>query len=329
MRCARMVAVIWLVGFGPGSLFADEPQLPLGQASLKHAVEQSLPYLERAGVGWMDERKCISCHRVAFLSWTFNEARRKGIPVDNSKLQSWLERSVESSLKSPAEGKPLDAATNLDGVAQMVLGHPASAPAALSAETRATFVKLILAGQQPDGSWKPAGQLPRQKRPAEETTQVSTMWLSLALGAVDDLPEVTAARQRAAQRLETAIEPKSTEWYVARLLLSVRDRSATEVEERTASLKAQQNADGGWGWLVGDTSDALGTGMALYALALAGTPADDAAVRRAQQFLVSTQQPDGSWAVRGTKAAKKDRIEETATYWGTAWAALGLLQTLP
>ena len=53
------------------------------------------------------------------------------------------------------------------------------------------------------------------------------------------------------------------------------------------------------------------------------------ALGRAQPFLVSIQLKDGSWAVKGTKENKKDRVEETASYWGAAWATLGLLQTLP
>ena len=56
---------------------------------------------------------------------------------------------------------------------------------------------------------------------------------------------------------------------------------------------------------------------------------DDAMIKRAQRFLIDTQRDDGSWAVQGTKANKKDRIEETAVYWGTTWAVIGLVESLP
>jgi hypothetical protein len=52
-------------------------------------------------------------------------------------------------------------------------------------------------------------------------------------------------------------------------------------------------------------------------------------VQSACQFLVETQRDDGSWDVRGTKERKKNGLEETSTYWGTTWATIGLLQTLP
>src|SRR6185295_8421742 len=46
----------------------------------------------------------------------------------------------------------------------------------------AGYVSDIVRDQQADGSWKPGGQLPSQKRPKRETQEVSTMWALLALG---------------------------------------------------------------------------------------------------------------------------------------------------
>ncbi|MFG0256000.1 MAG: hypothetical protein ACF787_13055, partial [Rhodopirellula sp. JB053] len=55
----------------------------------------------------------------------------------------------------------------------------------------------------------------------------------------------------------------------------------------------------------------------------------DPSIKHAQQFLVNTQGDDGSWTVQGTKANKKDHVQETAVYRGTTWAAIGLMATLP
>jgi hypothetical protein len=52
---------------------------------------------------------------------------------------------------------------------------------------------------------------------------------------------------------------------------------------------------------------------------VAGVPSSESAVQRAQSFLVKTQQKDGSWAVGG----------RNVTYFGSAWAAIGLMRSLP
>lgn len=303
---------------------------------VRQAITRSLPYLESAGVAWMNGKKCVSCHRVSFLTWSFNEAARHGFDVDQPKLTEWVQWSVEKSLTSPAEGKPVDGEANADGLAQMILAHHAARPVALEPQQSTEFVRLLLKTQLEDGSWKPAGQLPSQKRPAAETAQVSTMWNVLALHSTGVDSAVDESCRRALSWLDGAVSetsapvPTSTEWYAVRLLLSCSDSERAEaIPELTESLRVLQKPDGGWGWLTDHPSDALATGMALYALSTAGVPADDPALRSALQFLTTTQSEDGSWPVHGTKEKKKASVEETATYWGTAWATIGLLRTLP
>ncbi|HCS52734.1 MAG TPA: hypothetical protein DIW81_14270 [Planctomycetaceae bacterium] len=72
----------------------------------------------------------------------------------------------------------------------------------------------------------------------------------------------------------------------------------------------------------------MATGQALYALKKVGLSNDDPSIQKAIHYLTSTQTEEGSWSVHGTKAKKKENIEETAVYWGTAWTTIGLLETL-
>lgn len=295
---------------------------------VRQAIEESLPYLERQGVWWIEEKKCVSCHRVSFQTWSLGAAKQKGFDVDESKVSEWIDWSFEKSLAKPDDGKEVDGARNVDGLAQMILARPSNPDPSRHQADYAEFNRLLVAGQQPEGFWKAAGQLPGQKRPKEETDQVTTMWIALALGTIGDRAAVDDARSRALKWLEASKPGKSVEWYVASLLLTHQDGDRAKTDAALEKLRSLQNDDGGWGWLVGDKSDALATGQALYALATVGVAVDDPAIRRAQQFLIESQKEDGSWAVNGTKASKKDRIEETATYWGTGWAAIGLLATL-
>ena len=76
-------------------------------------------------------------------------------------------------------------------------------------------------------------------------------------------------------------------------------------------------------------SEAFSTGQALYALGRLGRDGADPAVERAWKFLLATQLPDGSWAVPQDAINTRPRKLNVYTYWGTAWSAIGVLQTLP
>ena len=154
-----------------------------------------------------------------------------------------------------------------------------------------------------------------------------TAWIALALGT-DPTTKSKPVRDRALARLAKAERGVSTEWLVVRLLLAVQSGAKQETATWQARLLDAQRPVGGWGWLVDEEANAFGTGMAIYALRQAQLPADHAALQKAVGWLVKSQDEDGSWPVPGTKKKAKGRVVETATYWGTCWATLGLLATL-
>jgi squalene-hopene/tetraprenyl-beta-curcumene cyclase len=308
---------------------AAAPAAPNADAAeIRSAVEKALPYLMDRGQWWIDEKKCITCHRIGVAVWGLHEAARRGFDVDREKLAEWTKFSLENAAVKKGADTPAGDAKNPDGASQLLLGLPR---AAMDDESRASLILHVTATQQDDGSWKPAGQLPQQKRPAAETTAVSTIWQALALTSVEG-PDIEEVRTKALAWIDAdkkVGDAKSTEWFVVRLLLAKARGATAEVERLRDELLKLQHNDGGWGWLTKDESDALATGMALYALAEAGLDGRAEVVRRVWKFLADTQQDDGSWAVKGTKTGKKDKVEETATYWGAAWAVLGIARTLP
>jgi hypothetical protein len=295
---------------------------------VRGAVKKSLVYLEKAGQAWIDNKKCVSCHRVSFLTWSYREAMNQGIELPNDKFNEWLEWSVADTTKPIDPKKPIACQINHDGVGQLLIAHAGDAKGGLTEEQRTALVEGLLNGQREDGSWKPGGQLPGQKRPMAETTEVSTMWNVVALGSVQATDAVKSAREKGLASLGKLENAKSTEWYAVKLILAVQQKKDAEVKSHLEQLLKLQHDDGGWGWLTADASDALATGQALYALRLAGSSHEDAAVQNGIQFLCSRQQEDGSWAVKGTKENKKNKVEETATFWGSAWASIALAQSL-
>lgn len=221
----------------------------------------------------------------------------------------------------------------LDTMGQLLLAgvYGSEAKADFAASTRIRIAEL----QQADGSWKPGGQLPRMNRSEAEGTEITTMWIVLALSGQPD-PASKECVGRALAFLKNARPGKTSEWVAARLLVEKKLGEAEPSQALLRELLGRQNPDGGWAWLNGGASDAFATGQVLYALSLSGLPADDAAVRRAGRHLTETQGEDGSWAVpplaltaTTTKPERLVRLEPIYRYWGTAWATIGLLRALP
>jgi len=283
---------------------------------VRAAVERSLPFIEKKGVEWIRDRKCSSCHHVTFMIWSHREALERGFAVDRKKLDEWTAWAVDSSLTTKTkEGKRNGG--GLDTMAQLILSRPAKADEASYRE----LAGLILAEQKADGSWEAGGQLPSQRRPKDETNDASTRWVVLSLQSLGaDDPAGKAAREKASAWLADRKPGQSNESLALNALMA-------NSEPLLKELLARQNEDGGWSWMNGEASDALATGQTLYVLSRVGIPVDPATIRRAWSFLVRTQGPDGSWKVRSTKAKPKD--DSMSTYWGTAWAAIGILRTLP
>lgn len=309
----------------PAAVQAKRPirtDIPLA-VQARQTAERALPYIEKEGTAWLKDRKCLSCHYVAFMVWSFHDAGERGLEIDKAKLAEWTDWSLSKAVGQGTEGP-----------AQMLLARNRADKSEATVKLLDTLRDAILAGQAPAGFWKPGGQLPAQKRPLSETTQVSTMWNALALDSLDAPQEkAVESRDKALAWLKNtppngAQPAVSAEWYAARLLIEKKFGEPQGVEALRDKILAAQQADGGWGWLWADKSDAFGTGLSLYALHYAGVPSSDPAIQRAWTFLIETQTDAGSWIVNGTKTAKKDAPHPFSTFWGSTWAVIGLSHTL-
>ena len=307
------------------------------EKEVRQAVEKSLSYIEEKGLYWIEKKKCVSCHRVSFMTWSLSSAARRGFDVDLEKVNEWIDWSIHKGIPNP-DGEKTVATKNADGLSQQLIARAEYPADETRDEVWSNYVDLILNMQRDDGLWKPAGQLPGQKRKLAETTDVSAVWHTVALTR-ELASESDSARQETLRfALDVAVkkfsgrkEAVSTEWYVAKLLLALESGDDAATETATKDLLSLQKPDGSWGWLKSDPGDALATGMSLYALVKSAdvNSQREAAVQLAARFLIENQRDDGSWAVKGTKEKKKGKVEETAVYWGTTWAAIALLETLP
>jgi squalene cyclase len=166
--------------------------------------------------------------------------------------------------------------------------------------------------------------------------QATTMWATLALAAYDTPePKRTRSIEKAvAYQQQQTPDPDNREWLATRLLFERQFGSADEVAKLRQQLLDARNSDGGWGWAKEVPSDSLTTGLAIYVLAKVRSGDDASVFREARKWLLTSQQSDGSWLTPSkyiTKPADPQRMkvrDEIYHYWGTAWAAIGLLETL-
>ena len=288
--------------------------------SLKQSIESAIPYIQQNAQVWIDQKKCVSCHQIPFGLWSTQVAKNAGHKIDEELFQKqskWALEFCDSNLN--AKTMKRDGA-GTDTIYQMLL----SGIAATEPDTTNSLAALLTTLQEPDGSFKPAGQLPSQKRPVLETTQVSTGWAAIMYNDIGSKPYQGTADNALKYSMDD-FRGDSTEWLAVKSILDHHRQSKTESVALARLLESQQD-DGGWGWDHTSSSDAFATGVALYALSRCGGTYQDV-IDEARTFLIRTQSDDGNWIVPSTKKARNNKPSATSNYWGTCWAVIGLIST--
>ena len=124
-------------------------------------------------------------------------------------------------------------------------------------------------------------------------------------------------------------------WRLLGLAWAGVDKNATQQALR--ELLAAQRTDGGWSDIPSTESTAYATGQALFALHTAGLPSSDPAYERGVQFLLKTQQEDGSWYVKTRAlgfqpyfdAGFPHGFDQWISAAGTSWASMALASASP
>lgn len=322
---ARHVLLLLLGTLAFAAAGAEEVAGPDG-TRIRAALTKSLDFLGKEGDRWVNEKTCNACHHMPLLLWSHREAKRRGFAIDDKVFNEFVDWASERSKYTGA---------GADVLAYLKLAMPDNPYPELT--------KIITGLQQADGSWKPGGQfMTMQRRDAKEATGNSARIFLLGLGAHPADKEANeAAAAKAKAFLEKSELAKSVETLAFSTLYAKRYGTPEEVVALRAEIAKLQHADGGWGWMIADErSDALGTGEALYALQLASEPSMSDAIGRAQRWLLDHQREDGGWAMDITCVSKVDRsapdkakslkaATEIYTFWGSAWATIGLLESVP
>jgi squalene-hopene/tetraprenyl-beta-curcumene cyclase len=317
--------LIFLAAFCAIAARADEVQKP-GDAQLRTAVTKGLEFLDRKADTWMNEKSCNGCHHMPELLWSHREAQRRGFAIDPKMFDEFVDWSSMHAK---------DTGPGLEMLALLKLAMPEKAAPELTS--------LILKGQQPDGSWKPAGQMAdMQRRGAPDAKTNSARLFLLALGTQPaDQAATDTARAKASDLLAKSEPANCVDSLMFRALYARRFGPPEEVAANREDLLKLQHADGGWGYIVGEEqSDPLATGEALYLLQQLPGADSAGSVARGLAWLVGHQREDGGWDIDITRISKLDRSAPAKvkslkdatgiyTFWGSAWATMGLVAAFP
>lgn len=304
--------------------------------------------LAKAGVDDETVKKLKDVKQVFVTPEDFREELKRAVSGDS--LAAHHELILKSSAKPGQGGKGEDQdGKGLVGpgtVASELLFAGAGPLTTKPDETSKGLIERLVVTQRKDGSWVHGGQFNALNRPAQESTEAVTGWNALALIAHDPSAGASAGasagplsdaaiktRDKAIAFLKNAKPGVSTDSLVVHALLAHALKENDRRDALIKDLRKQQNPDGGWGWLKATKkSDAWATGEALYALGAVGVPHTDPAVERGWAMLARTQREDGDWFV-GTadirKGGAKKSTDPIFSYWGTGWAAIGIMKTLP
>lgn len=224
----------------------------------------------------------------------------------------------------------------LDVLGQLLLSRDKVAEDLSVSKFYSGALELMARMQLPDGSWTPGNQFATMRNwPLPAANQATTMWAALAIA---DYEGQTGAHSQQVDRAISYVkqqppQPDNHEWLATRLLFAQRLGTADETESLRQLLTDACGADGGWSWMKGGPSDPFTTGLTLYVLSRVGG-SDPAVIVNARKHLLSSQQADGSWSTQSRNISNTTVPERLAArdeiyhYWGTAWATLGLLETL-
>jgi hypothetical protein len=347
------LAAVWMMGMSLVHVVrADAPAASSSPPARKiqpstqvhQAVDRAVVYLQSESSLWMKQRRCASCHHAGMALWSLNEAARFGFAVDKDFVAQTTESIVGSHEKmmasklianpaDPPDTRPLARAVPMGTVFMAVAARSSPALPEGQKQSLKQIADVIVQKQQADGSW----EFFLSRPPVNESQTTDVAWMLLALHAeasADGSKPYMAAFEKGRRWLADPKVPKNSQDKVLELLLDVCEgRPPIQWKGAVGSLLAAQRPDGGWGQTPTLPSDAFATGQTLYALLLAGEPANRQEMQRSIEFLVKTQKPDGSWPMASRSSPDgKPGAAKLLTPINTAaasWAVLALSRSVP
>jgi ankyrin repeat protein len=332
----------WLVKAGAKGTSPHPPVLKARRENtIPGAIQGSLPLIQRADASFPPKAACVSCHNNSLAAMAVGAARGKGFPVDEKTAAQQVQANVFGLVKlrdylHQGFFVPVEDTFGPVVVSYILVGLDAEHyKPDLNTDAVAMYLK---AHQAPDGQWAYAVADKRPPLCSGYIGQTALVMRALQLYAPKtDKAAYDRSIQLAAAWIAKA-EPRNNDdlgWKLLALAWYGKNQEATEKIKH--ELLAIQRADGGWSDIGPMESTAYATGKALVALQTSGVPVSDAAYQRGVQYLLTTQQEDGSWYVRTRAMALQPYFDAGFPHdfdqWisaaGTSWATMALTLASP
>lgn len=299
------------------------------------AVATSIALLEEASPKFFPKSGCISCHNVSIPLMALAEAQHFGYSVKPSATHLLAKQTI--AVYSAQRDNLMSGACGIPGspsVASYSLVSLKDEGYAADSLTDA-IVRCLAAAQYEDGHW----HLGIDTRPplSAEGDIPETALSALALKSYL-IPAFTAdleSRIARARAFLASARPVFGSDYPFRLLgLFWTDAPIDQIQTAAREVLAQQRPDGGWAQNSDMPSDAYETGLSLAALVTADpASAKSTEYRLGTDYLMRTQEADGSWHVRSRAFGFQPYFESGFPHgrdqWismaATAWSAMALM----
>jgi len=311
------------------------------QNTIRKAVEDSLPLLQRADLNFARNASCTSCHNNSMEAMAAGLARERGLHIDEEIAAAQLRFNVqelEVSRDRMHQGYLFKVGDNFTDFVlgyQLVGLHAHNYQPDLNTDAAAM---LIQSRQKSNGEWPYPHADTRPPICLDYIAQTALSMRALQLYA----PKTSKAACEKSIRLAAVWLAKAQSfnnddrsWRLTGLAWAGTDKAATQ--KAMQEVLATQRPDGGWSDLRSMPSTAYATGRSLVALQLAGMPVSDPVYQRGIKFLLDTQQEDGSWYTRTRALAFQPYFDTGFPHeydqWmsaaGTSWATMALTLALP
>jgi N-acyl-D-amino-acid deacylase len=338
---ASVIDVLAKAGAGSGEPLASAPPARRA-ASLRGAIERSLPLIQRGAANFSAKSGCISCHNSNLAAIAVGMARKAGFSVDERTAAeqvkvnaAYIEHQRDELLQAyfPAQAGA-EAFGEIFGpgvLGYVLIGLDAERyQPDLNTDAVAIYLKNR---QMADGRWAYTRGDNRQPLCQDYITQTALAMHALQLYAPKpDRAEYEKSIQLAASWIAQAQPGTNADVFAKLMGLAWAGKDKNPIAKVSREVVALQHADGGWSDVAGLESNAYATGQALYALHAAGLPASDKTWQRGIEYLMNTQMEDGSWFVRTRALALQPYfdagfphgVHQFISAAGSAWATIAL-----